>query len=59
MFFISTILKLVIIIHHSFCVIIINGSGGGGGGGVEVGVALILNIIIVYFWNHCLTIYVF
>ena len=46
-FFTSTILKIFMIIHHSFCVIIINGIGEGGG--VEVGVALILNILIVYF----------
>ena len=31
-------------------------NGIGEGGGVEVGVALILNILIVYAWNHCLTI---
>ena len=41
-------LQIFIIIHHSFCLIIINGSEGGGGG-VEVGVALILNILMVYF----------
>ena len=55
MLFTSTILKIFIIIHHSFGMIIINGIGEGGG--VEVGVALILNILIVYAWNQCLTIY--
>ena len=52
MFFTSTILKIFIIIHHSFCVIIINGTEEGGG--VEVGVALILNILIAYFFLQML-----